>query len=594
MSDPVQEIKHRLSIEEVVATYVPLKKAGKHFKANCPFHQEKTPSFYVSPERQIAYCFSCRKGGDLFQFVQEIEGLDFRGALELLAEKANVELPKTGFKSEPKLQQDEKVRLKSIHADSSTFFVQSLFNPGAGEKVLDYLKKRGLTEASIRTFEIGFAPDSKDDLYRFLLDKSHEKNDLLQSDMVLARDAQSQDIVDRFHLRLMFPIADTQGDVIAFGGRALKQGDQPKYLNSPESALYDKSRVLYNLHRAKIAIRAQDRVVVVEGYMDAIASHQAGVEEVVASCGTALTESQLKLLKRYTQKIFLAFDADSAGQDALLRAVHAAQTLDLQIYVVRISGGKDAAELAKEDPLAWKAVVDGAVPYLDHYFALYETRWDLSLAEGKRFFSDAVLELLHGVTHPVERDHYLKVLSVKIGTPLELLYDHLNQQKSKKEKMSRLKKQEEMPVKMAKEQRLREAFFGLLLNHPDLFFGLWAELKNSDAFLDKIQALGLIQRLDKLDPAQFEAFRADFPLVLANAGLSWDATSVYKQIEDHYNRTALVDESFYASVESGELLKTLAFEAEVNGEDKIWVEEEFLKLVLQFYFQFTPLNAIHG
>jgi len=240
MSDPIAEIKAKLSVEDVVAPYVQLKRSGKYLKACCPFHAEKTPSFYVSPERQLAYCFSCHKGGDLFQFIQDIEGVDFRGALEILAEKAHVDLPKGGSGGAPKVSKDEKERLKSIDYDASKFFVQQLWETPDGEKVLGYLRGRGMTDETLKTFQVGFAPDGRDTLYRSLLEKKHEREDLLASTVVLARDSSSQDIVDRFRLRLMFPIDSTQGDIIAFGGRALKKGEQPKYLNSAEYVLYHK------------------------------------------------------------------------------------------------------------------------------------------------------------------------------------------------------------------------------------------------------------------------------------------------------------------------------------------------------------------
>ena len=328
--DSIAEIKSKLSIEDVVAPYVQLKKRGKYLKACCPFHQEKTPSFVVSLDRQMAYCFGCQKGGDMFQFIQDIEGLDFKGALEFLAEKAGVSLPKGGSGG-PRVPKDKKDKLKAANAEASKFFVQNLWKTDTGAKVLAYLKARGLNDETIREFQVGFAPESKDDLYRHLLDKKHEKEVVLESSLAISRDSESKRVVDRFHLRLMFPIQNTQGDFVAFGGRALKRGDQPKYLNSPEYVLYSKGSLLYNLNRAKSEIRQQDLAIFVEGYFDVMASHQAGVKNVVATSGTALTEKQLKLVKRYSKNVALAFDQDSAGQEALKRSVELAQTLDLEL-----------------------------------------------------------------------------------------------------------------------------------------------------------------------------------------------------------------------------------------------------------------------
>jgi DNA primase len=579
MQDPVAEIKNKLSIEDLVAPYVQLKQAGKYLKAPCPFHQEKTPSFFVSPERQLAYCFSCQKGGDMFQFIQDIEGLDFRGALELLADKASVELPKfSGQKA--RVSKDVKDRLKSANRGASNFFVQSLHDDGPGAKVLSYLKNRGMTDETIRTFEVGFAPDSKDALYRYLLEKKHEKDDLLECHVVLARDSESKNIMDRFRLRLMFPIDSAQGDIVGFGGRALKKGDQPKYLNSPEYVLYHKGRLLYNLSRAKADIREKDLAICVEGYFDVMASTQAGAPHVVASSGTALTEEQFKLLKRYTKRIALAFDADSAGQEALLRAVQTAQPLDLEIFVVTIAGGKDAADLVKENPKLWLDAVEAKLPYMDFFIDTYEKRWDLSQAEGKRHFTDAVLALLKGVKHPVERDHYLKKLSGLVGTPIDMLYDYLNQMKHTRKHKAVKSESLETKVKKSREERCVFQFISLLLVAPQVFFDLWKELETEEAFKAKILALPLVERMDRLEASEFKRFYENFEEFIGSLSHDLDASSVYKKVRDHYNLHAELDEAFYASVDDANHLQKIAFEAETKvPKDEHWIEEEFTKLI---------------
>lgn len=583
MSDPVQEIKSKLSIEDVVAPYVQLKKSGKYLKACCPFHQEKTPSFYVSPERQLAYCFSCQKGGDLFQFIQDAEGVDFKGALEILAEKAHVDLPK--FSGGPKVSKDEKERLKSAHADASKFFVQKLWEKGEAEKVLAYLLSRGMHEATLKTFDVGFAPEGWDTLYRTLLEKKHEKNDLLKTTLVLARDSNAQEVIDRFRLRLMFPIDDTQGDVIAFGGRALKKGDQPKYLNSAEHELYHKGSVLYNLSRAKAFIKEEDFVVFVEGYFDVMASWQAGVRNVVATSGTALTEEQFKLVKRFTKRVVLAFDSDNAGQEALLRAVHTAQPLGLEIFVVSIPEGKDTADAVKQDPQLWVDAVQVRVPYLDFFFETFKKRSSLNDSSGKREFTDRVLELLQGVTHPVERDHYLKKLSVEIGTPVDMLYDYLGQLKNQSRTGGKVKKEKVELVQKSHEERLLLYFFGLLLAYPTHFFELWKELSDFDPFVTRAEKLGLIKPYYRLDAQHFEHFRSNFAEELQKLSKDFPATSVYKQIEDLYNRVGMVDENFLSGMQEEELLRTMAFEAEVKNPSSETAKEEFEKVLTLLYFE---------
>ncbi len=587
MTDPIQEIKAKLSVEDVVAPYVQLKKSGKYLKACCPFHAEKTPSFYVSVERQLAYCFSCHKGGDMFQFIQDIEGVEFRGALEILAEKAHVDLPKGGG-SGPKISKDEKERLKGASYDASKFFVQRLWEPGDGEKVLQYLRARGMTDETLKTFQVGFAPDGKDTLYRYLLDKKHEKADLLESTLVLARDSGSQDIVDRFRLRLMFPIDATQGEVIGFGGRALKKGDQPKYLNSAEYVLYHKGEVLFNLSRAKEFIKKEDAAVFVEGYFDVMASWQAGVKNVVATSGTALTAEQLKLVKRFSKKVVFAFDSDNAGQEALLRAVLTTQPLDLEIFVVSIPQGKDAADAVKENPQLWLDAVAARVPYLDFFLVEWQRKYDLKTSTGKREFTDAVLELLKAVTHPVEQDEAVKKLSKLVGTPTDMLYDYLKQLKA--ERKARTVKQEK-PHEEAfnRSEKLVLYFFGLLLAYPAAFFELWKNPASFDDFYKKAVKQDLIKPYFRLDDSRYQQFCRELPELLGRLSASFPATSVYKQIEDHYNRAGALDDLFYADHAQGPELKKMAFEAEVENPDQRTVQEEMEKVLTLLYFETLTL-----
>jgi len=557
-------------------------------KACCPFHQEKTPSFYVSPERQIAYCFGCQKGGDMFQFIQDIEGVDFRGALETLAEKANVELPKH---SGPKISKDLRNRLKAVNRDTNKFFVRNLWEGDDGEKVLGYLRSRGIDDDIIKTFGIGFAPDGRDNLYRHLLEKKHEKADILQSSVCVARDSESKKITDRFWLRLMFPIDNIQGDIIGFNGRALKKGSNPKYLNSPEYVLYHKGSTIYNLSRAKKAIREKDLTIFVEGQFDTIASHQAGVENVVATSGTALTMDQFKVVKRYSKKVALAFDADAAGQDALLRAVHTGQGLGLELFVIEIEGGKDAADLVKEDAELWVKAVEAKKPYLEYFEGKYRGEYDLESAEGKRKFTDEMLDLLQGVIHPVEQDHYLKKLSVLVGTPVEMLYDYLGRLKSERRQRSVKKVDADEVAKNArgkeKKDRLVEYFVGMMLAFPKIYFSTWGKLENFEEFLGRAKGLGLNRQMNKLDEERFKRFCEGFVGFLGDSGLDYDASSVYKQVLDHYNLHAEVDEVFYASIEGAEELQKLAFEAEIKNPDHGLIRKEFEKLITLLYFEFT-------
>jgi len=416
MLDPIDEIKSRLSIEDVVAPYVQLKQAGRNFKGCCPFHQEKTPSFVVSPEKQLAYCFGCHKGGDMFKFIQEIEGVDFPGALEILADKASVELAK--FKSKtPSVTKDERDILTELQGEIADLYVRNLKDES---KVLAYLRGRGVSDEMISEFKIGFARDDFEEAYKYLLDKGYKKSDAIKAGVLISKDTASDKVYDRFRLRLMFPISDEMGRVVAFGGRALKKDDQPKYLNSPESAVYHKGNVLYGLHLAKKHIKEQDLAIVVEGYMDVISSYQAGIRNVVASSGTALTLKQLKLLKRYTKNISFCFDSDDAGQEALLRACENAQSLDLNLKVITLDGYKDPDECAKDSADKWRDSVSGAKYYLDFYLDKQP-----SGLEAVKDFCDFYLRLLDGVPHPLEKKEYLAKLAKKISLPVPQLEERM-------------------------------------------------------------------------------------------------------------------------------------------------------------------------
>ena len=426
--DPITEIRSRLSIEDVVAPYVQLKKAGRSFKACCPFHHEKTPSFVVSPDKQLAYCFGCHKGGDIFKFIQEIEGIDFREALELLAEKANVELKTFHPKGGNIVTKDEKDILAELQGELADFYAQNLFNITEGQKVLEYLHGRGLTDETIKEFRLGFARDSFGGAYEHLLDKGFKKSDAVKAGVLISKDTTTENVYDRFRLRLMFPIFDDRGRVVGFGGRALKKEEQPKYLNSPESSVYHKGNILYGMNFAKPHIREKDFVVVVEGYMDLISSYQAGVKNVVASSGTALTKEQLKLIKRYTKNLVFSFDTDEAGLEALTRAIENAQPMDFNIKVLLVPDGhKDPDECAKASPEKWRNAVLDAIPYLDFFLENWASKYDLSKIEDSKTYCDFYLKILRKVEHPLERDSYLKKLAKKLATPEYQLKERMGQ-----------------------------------------------------------------------------------------------------------------------------------------------------------------------
>ena len=427
--DEVAEVKSRLEITEVVGAYVPLKQAGRNLKAPCPFHQEKSASFMVSPEKGIYHCFGCGEGGDIFSFVMKMEGVDFRQALEMLARKAGVEL--VARKGENKEANRLRVRLLEAHELAVKYFQASLVQ---NKKALDYVvQSRKLTRDTVKTFQIGYAPDSWGALTEFLLKKGFSKRELLQGGLAGQKEGRDS-IYDLFRGRLMFTIADREGRPVGFTGRVLDDS-VPKYLNTPQTPLYDKSQVIFGLHLAKEAIRQADEVVLVEGNMDVIASHQAGVKQVVATSGTALTTEQLRTLSKLTKNVKLAFDADRAGLAATERAIELGQALGLTLRMVELPPGiKDADELVQKDIELWKRAIIDAKYIVDYLFDRFEHDYDLSTAVGKRGYADRLAANLRRLGDPVEQDHYVKLLAQRTGTSEEAVRTKLEKGESATER----------------------------------------------------------------------------------------------------------------------------------------------------------------
>ena len=406
--DAVSEVKSRRSIEDVVSEYVSLKRAGKNFKGLSPFTNEKTPSLIVSPEKQIWHDFSSGRGGDMFTFIQEAEGLDFKDALELLARKAGVDLDKyrSDYKGGPASKIDKNRLFKAFDA-AVNFYQRQLI---ANQKALDYLsKKRGFSRQTVLDFRLGYSPESSRALTDYLLKKGYKENEL---NLIGVSSQKSGQLFDMFRGRIMVPLCDQSGQAIGFTARLLEDHDNsPKYINTPSTPLYDKSRQLYGLHLAKESIRKSGYSIVAEGNLDVISSYQAGVRNVVASAGTALTEQQLKILSRFSADVRLSFDQDRAGLEAAERAIPLASKTSINLKIITLPGGKDPDELIKKDPKLWQTAIDDSQYAVDWLIERYKKNLDLSTAEGKKKFSDIILSVINGLADPVEQDHYIKLCS---------------------------------------------------------------------------------------------------------------------------------------------------------------------------------------
>jgi len=390
--DAVQEIKDRLDLADLISEHLRLQKAGRDLKGLCPFHQEKTPSLYVSPEKQLWHCYGCQKGGDHFTFIQEIEHVDFRAALRLLAEKTGVELEESPGAGR---QRELKRTIERLNGLAAQYFHHILLENPAGQRALIQLESRGVTRASMKEFQLGFAPagQRKDNLVRFLRKHNATDTEMIEAGLAI-RPEGSRELWDRFRQRIMIPIHDERGELIAFGGRVTDDSQQPKYLNTSQTALYDKGRTLFNLNRARKAIHELKHAVLMEGYFDAITAAQAGVPNVVTTSGTALTEHQVRLLKRETQELLLAFDRDDAGRTATQRAIELASKSGIHIKVVRVPQGKDPDDYLRAHPDGWAALREHALPEWEYLLRQALETLDLTEADDRRRGAELVIPVL--------------------------------------------------------------------------------------------------------------------------------------------------------------------------------------------------------
>ncbi len=441
----VDEIKERLDIVDVIGAYVPLQKAGRYYRALCPFHAEKTPSFYVFPDSQRWHCFgACGEGGDIFTFVMKREGWDFATALEELARRAGVVLrPRT---PEQARMDEENARLQAAVAEAARYYHHLLLHAPEAARAREYLARRGLSSETVLRFQLGYSLPAWDALRAYLTGRGFTPDELVRAGLLVEREDGST--YDRFRDRLMIPIRDPHGATVGFGARTLDADGVPKYINSPQTPLFDKGRLLFGLDMARDAIRREDCVVVVEGYMDVMQAHQAGFGNVVAQMGTALTEAQVRLLKRHTRRLILALDPDAAGVQATLRGLEVAREamdreltpvfnprglvgferrLDAEIRVLTLPAGHDPDDLIRQDPDRWPALVRESLPVVEFVLQQLLRQTDLEDAKARARVVEAMLPLLRDVGDPVERETYAqkvaRALRLDARTVLARLYE---------------------------------------------------------------------------------------------------------------------------------------------------------------------------
>jgi len=460
----IDEVKQKTDIVEVISQYTKLTKSGRTLRGLCPFHSEKHGSFFVYPDQQSWHCFgACSTGGDAFSFLMKKENIDFGEALRLLADRAGISLPER----EPgdNIKKDERARLYQINEAAAAYFHDQLLNSPAAERARQYVAGRGLSLESITLFRLGYSPNSWEALQQHLKDQGYTPEEMLQAGLIV--ESEGRNPHDRFRNRLMFPIQNLQGKVTGFGARAL--GDEmPKYLNSPETPVFSKSGTLYAIHLAAAEIRKQDRVIIVEGYTDVITAHQHGFRNVIATMGTAVTETQLVTLKRLSRNITLALDADNAGEAAMLRCVDYENILDTEMRVIVMPEGQDPDGVIKESPELWPKLVGEAVPIVDFTFDMATAGLDLTTAHDRSLVVEKLATTIAAIKNPVRQAHYVQQLARLVNLPertIEAAIKEITDSAPKRPRQAAAPTHPAAPILA----RPREEYcLALLLKHPGL------------------------------------------------------------------------------------------------------------------------------
>jgi len=472
--DAKEEVRTRLSIEDVVGEYVQLKRAGRNWKGLSPFGSEKTPSFVVSPDKQIWHDFSSGRGGDIFTFVQEMEGVDFKGALEILARRAGIDLEQYRQTTGGSSNGQQKERLYEANTLAAKFYQEQFKHSTDAQEYV--IKKRRFTKDTVLTWQLGYSPNTGNALVEFLKKKGFSESEIKLAGLTSQR-YRGNGVQDMFRGRLMIPLADSQGRVIGFTARQLTDDpNAPKYINTPSTPLYDKSRHVFGLHLAKDSIRKTKFAVLAEGNLDVIQSHQAGVRQVVATAGTALTEYHLKALSRLTGDIRLCFDADKAGVAATERAIPVASKVGVNLQIITIPSGKDPDELIKQDVKKWLTIIEEPRYAVDWLIERYREQLDLTTAVGKRELSDVVLRTVKQLPDKVEQDHYLGELAELLEVSKAALIEKLRggvESQAPLRRRSAAQQQQAKNGELSDAQRNEEHLMALVLLQPKLRTNLY-------------------------------------------------------------------------------------------------------------------------
>ncbi len=565
--DQVNQVREKIDIVSLISEYLSLKKAGRNFKAVCPFHNEKTPSFVISPERQIWHCFGCGKGGDAFTFLMEYENLEFPEALRILAKKAGVELKDYIF---DKGNQGKKEKIYNLNEKAAKFYSYLLLNHSVGKKALDYLfEKRKMNKGLIETFSIGFSPRISS-LSNYLINKKKtEKKDLIEAGLSFEIRGR---IIDFFKGRIMFPLKDHRGNIVGFSARTFEESsaaDGPKYINTKDTPVYHKGELFFGLDLAKEEIKKQNQVIVVEGEFDLISMVKEGIKNVVAIKGTALTENQAILLSRFCQKVTLCLDQDEAGFEAIKRSLAVLEKRGLTTTVILISNGKDPDEAIKNDPIEFKKAVKNEIGVYDYLISRTIAKNNKNKIEGKRNITDELLPILSQIENEIVKEHYLKLLSKEIEVSYESLIKQVQKiQSGKKEEGVFIKRKD----KKIRKEILEEYFLSLVIqgkNQRQLFQSVNTILSNYSFQIPAIKRIldYLINYFKNIEEFDHKKFSSALPKELLP---TFDACYIFP-ISDFENLKKY----------SEELEKVVKEMVLIDGKEKIKIISEKLKKAKQ-------------
>ena len=581
----IEEIRTNNDIVDVISQYVILKRSGRNFFGLCPFHKEKSPSFSVSPDKQIFHCFGCGVGGNVIHFVSKIENLDFKDTLELLANRANIELP-TLSNSEDDKKAMLKAKVYQINEEAAKFYHENLYKL-TSKQAQEYIKKRKLDNRTLKSFLIGYSGNF-DELYRLLKSKGFKEEEILASSLVNKTD--DGKYIDRFRKRLMFPIQDTRGRVIAFGGRVLDDS-KPKYINSPENIVYSKGKQLFGLNVAKKG--DTKRLIIVEGYMDAISLYQRGITNVVASLGTALTEQQGWLLRKNCEQVIIGYDADGAGQAATLRGLEILQNMGCDMRILQIYGAKDPDEFViKYGPERFLKCVDSAISLVEFKIKILKQGLNLENTNDKIKFLNQIAKILANVDNNIEKEIYIDKISLEYGISKEAIYGEVNKltySKSKDTKILERPASNYVRKERTEENKVDEAILKrekmliyILINYPEESFKKLRDVITSDLIkVEKNKQIvkKLYEELEKGNSNNILDYFTDIDIINYLSGImsyDFEITDINKCIEDLigiYKKENLISRR-------NAIIKKLDNTQELTKEEMASLEKELNDIIL--------------